>query len=205
MAALERGRRAQLVEGEELCDEPRQPRSLPSNLTKWTLKHTHVHTHLYGRWLGVWTERTPVNHILYLCSVNDWFCSQSGLALSWYHARVRSSTNINTTCREHTSGSPVNTETLLCVSTELTKIQSFLLSLQPGFGADCNILWTKRSNILHATCRKKKKKIFICWQPGAGPANYTWPQVLLILCCFSLSDNTLLKESWSSRPRQIVL
>lgn len=97
---------------------------------------------------------------------------------------------------------PVYIGRTLCAPTELTEIQSFQLTRSQDLVKIAAYLQQNCPISLNAMCRKK---IFICWQPGAGPANYTWPQVLLILSCFSLSDNTLLEESWFSGLSQIVL
>lgn len=106
-------------------------------------------------------------------------------------------------CGYNTFRHPVYMETVLCAPTELTQIQSFQLTCSQDLVKTAAYLQLNCPISLNAAWRKKK--IFICWQPGAGPANYTWPQVLLILFCFSLSDNTLLEESWFSGLSQIVL
>ena len=193
----------------------------PTWLTKTHTAHTHTHTQSHSAWLKEdctqrkrWESHTTLSAIKKI-----YFTANVGLAMTSARCclSVRPSAepvhgykhNMQKKKVWWTHSGLLFTWGQRCVHPQsLQRFNHFSWPAARILAKIAAYLWQNCPISLNAMCRIKKKnnnKKIICWQPGAGPANYTWPWVLLIRSCFSPSHNTLLEESWFGGLTQIVL
>lgn len=162
-------------------------------------ERTHTHTYTRSRIASLdedcvqkncWESHTTLGAIKKIYFITNvvwpWLLQRSlsvclGWACAWVTQRIK-----KRSVRSR-FGHPVYTGTVQRAPTELPDIQSLQLTRSQDFAKIAAYLLQNCPISLNATHRRGGVVL-----AGAGPANYTWPQVLLILSCFSMSHNTLL-------------